>query len=235
MNAAKKSSFGSTIAFTVVLVSIYAGVRLYGESKGPAQVKFVENSTAANPVNGEKKLPGKPPELFGGEVYGTTVRLRESGAVGMAVSFGVFASASARGAFPTELGEVWAFVEREKLLPPGVELKSGELRSETSRFHVRYRREPFGIEVVGEPLAGNEAEPSVIVRLPLPTADGRTLTYYQSSTSAARTIPAAFESPNHLVAAGWSSRQWRGELLPNAPEIVSQLEAERKALAERGR
>lgn len=226
----KKRGAVNALALGFVVAAIYIGARVYVGVKAPAQVRFVESAAAETKRDGDVPANAEPPEIFAGELYATTERLRECGAVGMAMSLGVFAAARERGTFPEDLAPVWRHIGMSKLLPPGVAVESGELASAKSRFHVRYRSEPFAIEVVGEPLAAR-GEPAIIVRLPIPSADGRTIAYFQSSSAGSASIPPPFESPARLVASGWSLRQWRGEILPNGPDAAA-LESERLALRE---
>jgi hypothetical protein len=109
--AALHSFFCSPIfnvtALVLLLVFVFGGLRLFSGSRNPAQVSFVERPFAnaeATRISDDRILLA--PEIFKGEVYQATIRLRETAALGMAMSLVVFAEYAERGSVPPDLDRI---------------------------------------------------------------------------------------------------------------------------------
>ena len=100
-------------------------------------------------------------------------------------------------------------------MPPGLEMQNGEILSPESVFVVRYQSQPLRFEIVSRPKEAGS--PALLLRFPLTSLDGRTITYFQSKPAAALTpAPEPFAALDQLVAGGWTMERWRGEsLAPN--------------------
>lgn len=223
--------FASSPAFNVaalvfLLLAVFAGLRLFSARRGPTQVSFVErNESGAPEVGNFENRNYFAPDIFKGEVYHTTIRLRETGALGMAMSLAVFAETQEKGSIPPDLEEIWSSVVGRGLLPPGVQFQNGEIVSPSSVFVVRYQSQPLRFEICASPKQGAPASPALMLRFPLASLDKRTITYFQSARADSFEMPAPFAPLEKIVAAGWTLEQWRGELLPrdaNAAQILAE-------------
>lgn len=220
----------NVIALVVLLLSVIFGLRAYRNGQTQAQIKFVENSQFDAPENetGGNRIYTTP-QIFKGEVYDTSIRLREIGALGMAISLAVFAYHSEQGSVPPNLEKIWSFLAERKLMPPGFEFKNGELLSPSGTILVRYQSAPLRFEILSHPRQ-DSASPAVLLRFPLTSLDRRTITYFQSASVNRFDILAPFAPLEKIVSAGWSMEQWRGELLPKNENNLQILDEEKRLL-----
>lgn len=234
-------SFASSPAFNVaalvlLLIAVFAGMRLFSARRSPAQVSFVErNESGAPDVSDSENRNYPAPDIFKGEVYDTTIRLRETGALGMAISLAVFAEAQEKGSVPLDLEKIWNSVSERGLLPPGIQLQNGEIASPFSVFVVRYQSQPLRFEIYASPKRGAPASPALMLRFPLASLDRRTITYFQSSRANRFELPEPFAPLERIVAAGWTIEQWRGEILPKNADATRILAEEKLLLGAPGK
>lgn len=150
-------------------------------------------------------VTAKPAQLAlpNGEVERMAVRVREvAGLV-----YGLTLLAVTEQMHNRRIGNVQALLQllaQRNLLPPGMQPQptAGALTTERATLYVRYRPQPFGLEVVSvgsEPLDG----PAVIARL---TANGdeqtgALLLIAKQNTGVA--LPAPFAPLDQVVALGW--------------------------------
>lgn len=220
----------NVIALVVLLLSVVFGLRAYRNGQPQAQIKFVEHSQfdAPETEKSENRIYSAP-KIFKGEVYDTSVRLRETGALGMAISLAVFAHHSEQGNMPPNLERIWALLAERNLMPPGFEFQNGELFSPLGTITVRYQSEPLRFEILSRPKQ-DSASPAILLRFPLTSLDRRTITYFQSASVNRFDIPAPFAPLEKIVSAGWTMEQWRGELLPKNENNLQILEEEKRLL-----
>ena len=230
-------SFASSPAFNVavlvfLLLAVFAGLRLFSARRNPAQVSFVERAESDAPESDASENRNYPaPDIFKGEGYQTTIRLRETGALGMSISLAVFAEVQGKGSVPLDLEKIWSSVSERGLLPPGVQFQNGEIVSPSSVFVVRYQSQPLRFEICASPKRGAPDSPALMLRFPLASLDKRTITYFQSARADSE-MPAPFAPLERIVAAGWTLQQWRGELLPKDANAAQILAEEKRLLAE---
>lgn len=220
----------NVIALVLLLLSVIFGLRAFRSGQTQAQIKFVEHSQfdAPETENSENRIYTAP-EIFKGEVYDTSIRLRETGALGMAISLTVFAHHSEQGSVPPNLEKIWAFITERNLMPPGIEFQNGELLTPSGTITVRYQSEPLRFEILSR-ARQNSTSPAIMLRFPLTSLDKRTITYFQSASANARDIPAPFAPLDKIISAGWTMEQWRGELLPKNESNLQILEEEKRLL-----
>lgn len=235
MKSVKAFIFSPTfnvIALVLMFLSVFGGLRILRTQNVQAQVKFIERSGFDTTENGENENRNMPsPEIFKGEVYDTSIRLRETGALGMAVSLAVFDETSKQGSVPPNLERIWSFISERNLMPPGLQFQNGELVSATSNFVVRFQSQPFRFEILSRPV-DSTTSPAILLRFPLQSLDGRTITYFQSASVKRFDTPAPFASLEKIVSSGWTLEQWRGELLPNQENPINLLKEEKRLLNE---
>ena len=224
----------NVVALVVLFVAVFAGIRLFSANRNHAQVAFVEQAGFDQPVTSNKgNRAFSAPEIFRGEVYDTTVRLRETGALGMAMSLAVFAEFSERRNIPANFETVLSAVKTRGLMPPEMAFANGKLESPSSLFFVRYKSQPLAFEILSSPKKGASGQsPSLMMRFPLTSLDKRTITYFQSASTNQAQIPEPFAPLERIVAAGWTIEQWRGELLPQSENASRLLEEEKRLLNE---
>ena len=116
-------------------------------------------------------------------------------------------------------------------MPPGFDFQNGELLSPSGTFFTRYQSEPLRFEIFSRP-RGDSDNPGILLRFPLVSLDRRTITYFQSASVKGRDIPAPFAPLDEIISAGWTSSQWRGELLPKSENNLQILEEEKRLLME---
>ena len=222
----------NVIALVLMFLSVCGGLRVLRTRNVQAQVKFVERGgfdASENKADENRNMPS--PEIFKGEVYDTSIRLRETGALGMAISLAVFAETSKQGSVPLSLERIWSFILDGNLMPPGLQFQNGELVSATSSFIVRFQAQPLKFEILSRPVQ-NKTSPAILLRFPLQSLDGRTITYFQSPSSKRFDTPAPFAPLEKVVSSGWTLEQWRGELLPKEANPMNLLEEEKRLLKE---
>lgn len=218
-------------ALVLLLFCVFGGLRLLSARQNQGQVKFIER---ANLESEEQTIEDRvylSPEIFKGEVYNTSIRLRETGALGMAISLSVFAINNEQGSVPPNLEQIWSFISERKLMPPGLEFQNGELVSPSGTISVRYQSQPLRFEILSRPHQ-NADSPAILLRFPLTSLDRRTITYFQSASTDKFEIPAPFAPLEKIVSAGWTMEQWRGELLPKQENQQQILEEEKRLMLE---
>lgn len=201
-----------SMGIIVCLVFLYAVAVNYRRTHDPTQLKFVENpsvQTGGSDISGVE--PIKP--VLSGEAYETAQRLRESGALLMAVSLCAFDEFRVNGNFPATVSEILSGLQKRSLLPPGIEIMDGSLRSAMSEMKLNYRVDPFSFEILSLPVSESRS-PALLLRFPLPPAEANSIMYFQTSAGRPPNIPSQFSSLEQLAAAGWSIKHWRGEALP---------------------
>lgn len=224
----------NVVALVVLLVAVFAGIRLFSANRNHAQIAFVEQAGFDQPetANAGNRTYAAP-EIFHGEVYDTTVRLRETGALGMAMSLAVFAEFSEKKNIPANLETVLNAVKERGLMPPEMAFENGKLESTSSLLFVRYQSQPLAFEILSSPKQGAiRQSPSLMMRFPLTSLDKRTITYFQSSATNRVEMPEPFAPLDRIVAAGWTIEQWRGELLPKTENASRLLDEEKKLLSD---
>ncbi len=197
-------SFGS-VFFTLFIVGIYITTRFVASTDQHSQVKFVDHSDAGRATESAESKAVLT-EIFSGAKYETALRLRESGALGMAVSLAVFSRYTTTGRPPLSTQEVISELVDRKLSPPGLIPERDSLRSDSSRFRLNYRASPLSFEILSTPL-GADSGPALLLQFPLPASGANSVMYFQNLQG--HTAPAAFRNAEQLKTAGWKISHWR--------------------------
>lgn len=226
----------NVVALVTLLLLVFAGMRLFSARRNHAQVAFVEQAgfDQSETVNAENSRYSAP-EIFRGEVYETSVRLRETGALGMAMSLDVFAEFAEKKNIPATLETVLSAAAARGLMPPEMIFENGEIVSPSSVFFIRYRSEPLAFEILSRPKQAAAKSPALMLRFPLASLDKRTITYFQSPTTNHFEMPEPFAPLDKIVASGWTLEQWRGELLPTDANSAEILAEEKRLLNEQAK
>ena len=213
-------SRSGAVLLTILLVGIYITARLTAPSDAPrAQLRFVENSSAeTSDVESESHVSYREP--LSGTAYETALRLREAGALGIAVSLSVFATQAAVGRPPQTPIESMRDVAYRKLLPPGIEISDGSFRSDVSDFRFSFRDDPLSFEILALP-KDRGTGPALLLRFPLPPSEANSVMYFESANTSQ--IPAPFSTYEQVTAAGFKIRHWRGDALPLNDAVIREL------------
>jgi hypothetical protein len=213
---AEKSKFVGSPLFNVLLmvalmlgVSAFFRVLEWRRMNAQTQIQINDSETGADGENAKNKIVSQPADIFGGEVFDTSRRLRETGALGFAVCLSILDEAKSKRRIPGSINALVGAVTSRELLPPGLTVENGEIRSETSVIFIRYQPEPMQIEFVSVP---NEARfgPTLMMRFPLTSADGKNIAYFQSSRVAGVNLPPPFAPASEVIRSGWTLEAWRG-------------------------
>lgn len=216
------SRYGAVL-FILLTVGIYIAVRLNASSDAQhAQLRFVESPSAeSSDVEAASQVSYREP--LSGTAYETAIRLREAGALGMAISLAVFARHASAGNAPAAPQDVIREMAARKLLPPGIEIENGSFRSGVSNLRFSYRNEPLSFEILALPKDGAKG-PALLLRFPLSPSETNSVMYFESSNPAQ--VPAPFSTDEQISAAGWKIKHWRGDALPLNEAVVRELRAQ---------
>ena len=215
-NSAEKSKFTGSPLFNVLLmVTLMLGVSAFFRAlewrrlNAQTQIQINDSETGADGDKARNKVASQPAEIFGGEVFDTSRRLRETGALGFAVCLSILDEAKKRRQIPGSINALVSAVTSRELLPPGLTVENGEIRSETSKIYIRYQPEPMQIEFVSVPTQARFG-PLLLIRFPLTSADGKNIAYFQSSKVAGVNLPPPFAPASEVIRSGWTLEAWRG-------------------------
>ncbi|QYO67711.1 hypothetical protein [Leptolyngbya sp. 7M] len=209
------------LIIAALIVGVYFVSRSVITSRDPVQVRFVDNGSDHQKQGAS--IFGFPSGTgFSGKAIEAGARLREAGALGVAVSLSAFATFSATGNPPATTESVLRDLVNRRLLPPGIGIDGLSLQSELSLISFRYIREPFSFEIVSLPKDESKG-PALLLKFPLPPGEPNSVVYFQSSNVSPERIPAPFSTTEQLAAAGWNIRHWRGDALPLDESVLHDL------------
>ncbi len=197
----------SGLLVVVCVVGIYGFVRILIPQSETAQVRFVETRGLEFEIESSPTGP-QTEDPFSGLEYDNAVRLRETSALGMAISLSVLSLNTQNGRLPENVDLIIRHLNAARLLPPGIQSNSATITSERSRFHIVYRREPFSFEVLAVPKSDHGSQ--LLFRFPLPLSEPNTVLYFEASRD--KPVPAALSTVEQLSASGWRIRHWRGDV-----------------------
>ena len=212
------SSHYGTVLFILLTVGVYIVVRITAPSAARhAQMRFIENAGSDAPYRdaGTEVTYREP---LSGSAYDTALRLRETGALGLAVSLSVFAREASTGNAPVNSFDVIHDVAARKLLPPGIQIDNGSFQSILSDLRFSYRSDPLSFEILALP---KESGPALLLRFPLPPNESNSIMYFESQMPAQ--LPVPFSTIEQITGAGWKVRHWRGDALPLNETVIREL------------
>lgn len=222
------SRFVNAAAIIAAIVAVVAGGRLLREKRGPTQVTFTEqgsSDTAPGATGSGGTAP--PPKIFAGEVYDTSIRLREAAAFGMAISLVVIDEYARRRTPPPDVNSVFGSISRQNLLPPGFEIREQGTSTPSSTLIVRYRVKPLAFEIVSLPNPG-AGGPALMIRFPIVSISGRPVPFFRSSLAGRGELPEPFATAERLGSTGWTLDWWQGEMLKLDSNAIDQLAEEQR-------
>jgi len=204
---AEKPKFSGSPLFNVLLmVMLMLGV------SAVFRVLEWRRMNAQNLADGDKaktKTVRQSADIFGGEVFDTSRRLREIGAFGFAVCLSILDETRTRRQIPGSINGLINAVASRDLMPPGLTVENGEIRSQTSKIYIRYQPEPMQLEFVSAPTEARFG-PALMMRFPLTSADGKNIAYFQASSVGSFNLPPPFAPASEVIRSGWTQEAWRG-------------------------
>lgn len=212
----EKTKFIASPLFNVVLmvvlmlgVSAVFRVLEWRRMNAQTQIQINDSENLADGDKAKNKIVRQSADIFGGEVFDTSRRLRETGAFGFAVCLSILDEARTRRQIPGSINGLINAVTSRDLMPPGLTAGNGEIRSQTSKIYIRYRREPMQLEFVSIPTEARFG-PALMMRFPLTSVDGKNISYFQSSSVGNVNLPPPFASASEVIRSGWTQEAWRG-------------------------
>ena len=150
-----------------------------------------------------------------GEVYRTAARLREASALALAAALYAAGEQVNHRSLESADADI-AGIRSFGLLPPGVTTDApGMLHSDRSKLLLRFRREPFAIEVLSFPRS-RENGPALMVRIPAIGSDGARGSVFIVDRLGDVDPPAPFASLADCVRAGWIDQSFSLVEMPEA-------------------
>lgn len=213
------------VLIVVLLVAGYGLVRVLSPQNNAAQVRFVETS----PDENQDLL--EPPSTYtkwplAGSEYEEAVRLRQTAALGMAISLTVLSSKTETGNLPRTAGDISRIIANSRLWPPGVQIVDGVISSDESLFQIAYSNEPFSFSVLGVPRSDSGSQ--VLFKFPIPASEPNSVLYFEAVRD--KPTPLLLETSEQLAARGWKIRHWRGDSLPLTAATVEALREQSTSL-----
>ena len=215
-SAAEKQRFvGSPLFNVLLMVTLGLGVsavfRLleWRRMNAQAQIQINDSENSSGDEKAKNKNLRQAADVFGGEVFDTSRRLRETGALGFAVCLSVLDEARTRRQIPGSISALINAVAARDLMPPGLTVENGEILSKTSKIYIRYQPEPMHLEFVSVPKSARFG-PALMLRFPLRSADGKNIAYFQSAKVENINLPAPFAPAHEVIKSGWTLEAWRG-------------------------
>jgi hypothetical protein len=199
-------------------VGLFVGAHLLSVEQVSADVEYTDAADARRAAvkrREESKLLA--PDLDG-PVPRQAERMREASGLALVMGYARLNEAIKRRPAPASVDALIELVSAQGLLPPGVVLPeagsrtSGVLAGRHATIYVRYRVEPFGVEVVS---IGNTKDDgaAILIRLPYqddprqqpaaPTKEAPGVALFVCDSTEAITIPPPFSSPASILTAGW--------------------------------
>lgn len=235
-NTKKSKFFGSPLFNVLLMVALMLGIsgffRLLEWRKINSGTQIQINDTENSSENEKSQKNGirQPANIFDGEVIDTSRRLREIGALGFAVCVSILDEAKQNKQIPGSINALLNAVSSRDLIPPGLGIQNGEIRSSTGRIFIRFQAQPLRLEMVSVP-DEERFGPALMLRFPLMSDGGKNIVYFQSAKVSGINLPKAFAPDSEIIKSGWTLEAWRGlEIGGNAQDFAKILVEEQERL-----
>ncbi len=230
-SAHKSKLFGTPLFNVLLMVALMLGMSAFfrvlewRKMNAQTQIQIQDSENFADGDKAKNKSVRQSADIFGGEVFDTSRRLRETGALGFAVCLSILDEARRTRQIPGSINALINAVASRQLLPPGLSVENGEIHSETSKIFIRYQPEPMQIEFVSVPVEARFG-PALMMRFPLTSADGKNIAYFQSSSVSNLNLPAPFAPAAEVIRSGWTLEAWRGNEVGGGNQDFARMLAE---------
>lgn len=223
-----------TISGLILLASFL--IRYYTQAPMDPRVRF-------NQYQGREVVVASPPRKVGATDVGAddpsvryADRLRDASALAISFSLYVLNDRLVNKRVLTDLHAALEGLSASSLLPPGMAVISGGgvVRSPAGLFYIRYRPNPYGLEVLSVGARGFADGEVFIIRLPeagphpnselAPSVNaGGYATLFVAPRSPDALIPKPFVPAASFAAAGWTEEALRAA--PYSPQQVQELKS----------
>lgn len=235
--AEKNKFFGTPLFNVLLMVALMLGASGFFRflewrkinSGTQIQITDSENSIESEKTQNNKER--RPANIFDGEVIDTSRRLREIGALGFAVCLSILDEAKLNKRIPGSINTLLNAARSRDLMPPGLVIQNGEIRSQTGKIYLRFQAQPLRLELVSVP-DDERSGPALLLRFPLMSdGGGKNIVYFQSVKVSNITLPKAFAPESEIIKSGWTMEAWRGsEIGGNTPDFAKMLDDEQQNL-----
>lgn len=232
----KPKNFGSPLFNVLLMVGLMLGVsgifRIleWRKMNSGAQIQINDSENLSTDEKTNTDQIRQPANIFDGEVIDTSRRLREIGALGFAVCVSILDEAKRNKQIPGSISALLNSVTSRALVPPGLVLQNGEIRSQTGKIFIRYQAQPLRLEFVSVP-DEERFGPALMLRFPLMSDGGKNIVYFQSAKVSNINLPKAFAPESEIIQSGWTLEAWRGiEIGGNAQDFAKMLAEEQEIL-----
>ncbi len=233
----KNKFFGSPLFNVLLMVALMLGVSGFFRflewrkinSQTQIQINDTENLSESDKAQNNKER--QTSNIFDGEVIETSRRLRETGALGFAVCLSILDEAKLNKRIPGSINALLNAAQSRDLMPPGLILRNGEIRSPTGKIYLRFQAQPLRLEFVSVPDKARFG-PALILRFPLMSdGGGGNIVYFQSARVSGINLPKAFASESEIIKSGWTMETWRSiETSGSVPDFAKMLADEQQNL-----
>jgi hypothetical protein len=217
-------------------VTLFVAAHMMSVEQVTADVQFTDRYETREPSPLRRDETKIVTADLDGPVPRQAERMREASGLALVIGYARISEFINKRPAPASVDALLEVVMREGLLPPGVSLpaaedrKPGVLAGRHATIYVRYRVEPFGVEVVS---VGNTKDDgaAILIRLPYepdkddPTAsagkDNPGAALFVCDTTGTITVPPPFASPATVLKAGWQPDKFRALDIPQ--EQVNEL------------
>lgn len=235
--AAEKNKFFGTPLFNVLLmVALILGISgvfrffEWRRINSQTQIQITDSENVSDSEKANNNQIRQPTNIFDGEVIDTSRRLREIGALGFAVCLSILDEAKQNKRIPGSINALLNAVVSRDLMPPGLVIQNGEIRSQTGKIFLRFQAQLLRLELVSVP-DDERFGPALILRFPLMSDGGKNIVYFQSVKVSNITLPKAFAPDSEIIKCGWTMEAWRGnEISGNTPDFAKMLADEQQNL-----
>jgi len=148
------------------------------------------------------------------EVPHTAERLRDATAVAIAATTNVV-EAALRNQSPRDAAAILASIAERQLIPAEwLTNQSGVLAMPHSTVHLRFLRQPIGIEVISVPNERSDG-PAILIRIPDAENTNVGPRYFESIQLDGVVYPAPFAPIADIIASGWQPRPYKQTQIPD--------------------
>lgn len=187
----------AAVLISTVIVARYLASRNVASVDPNVSIERAQGEGSSNLKTSNNSI-----DLPDGEVYRTADRLREASALALASAL-YAANGQASRQFIPDADALITGIRSAGLLPPGMTTDApAMLLSNRSKLLLRFRPDPFAIEVLSFPRS-REDGPSLMIRIPAEGNDAEHGSVFIADRLGGIDPPAPFASLTECVRAGW--------------------------------
>ena len=202
----------AAVLIPMVIVARYLATRNVASVDPNVSIERAQGDESPNLKTGNNSI-----DLPDGEVYRTADRLREASALALASAL-YAANRQANRQFIPDADALIAGIQSSGLLPPGITIDArAMLLSARSKLLLRFRDEPFVIEVLSFPRS-REDGPALMIRIPAAGNGAEHGSVFIADRLGEIDPPAPFATLANCVRAGWLDQPFDQAEIPTAEQ-----------------